>query len=95
MVGMLIALTHGSYKQREVMLIYIAMFGTYHLVFDSLANIKNPSGRKKECVQKSVQLQHLILVVKTVTKYFITLIEYGNELLWFKSTINHLQQIML
>ena len=46
MVGMLIGLTLGSKKQREVMLIYMAMFGTYHLVFDSLANIKNPSGRK-------------------------------------------------
>ena len=46
MAGVLIALTLGSSKQREVMLIHMAMFGTYHLVFDSLANIKNPSGGK-------------------------------------------------
>ena len=46
MMGIIIALTRGSSKQREVMLIYMAMFGTYHIVFDSLANIKNPSGMK-------------------------------------------------
>ncbi|XP_063677278.1 protein O-mannosyl-transferase TMEM260-like isoform X2 [Bolinopsis microptera] len=43
-VGMTIALIWGSSKQKETMLVYMAMFGTYHIVFDSLANIKNPSG---------------------------------------------------
>ena len=58
MLGMLIALTLGSRKQREVMLIYMAMFGTYHLVFDSLANIKNPSGRKL----KRIFIESIIIV---------------------------------
>ena len=34
----------GTYKQREVFTLYALMFSTYHLVFCSLANIKNPKG---------------------------------------------------
>ena len=43
--AMILALIWGSSKQRETMLVYMSMFATYHIVFDSLANIKNPTGK--------------------------------------------------